>query len=568
MAIPNWWDQQSVAREYYDPTSGQTSALAEEGYMPVYVDPGYTGSVDYSQLGTADYLYSPDYAYPEPPVDPDAPTAPVNPDYWWTGTEAIAGTEAGQEGYIPISVGDTYNDQYSNWLNPDYESILPLDMRIQYGITYGDAYTTPPDDGVIDDGGVTYDPWTDANLQDTTLLGQNRDGYEWTFNPDLGRWNEELTPIDTSVPSTVWDAMDANINAWRDTFSGLLSQLDLDFSDQQTILDTLTSRILDYESPDLTAMYGDMDSLISQIEGLGDNPDIDRVLGLLEAGPDQNEAFDFVAKSFGFSSSTEYFDWLAEQRGLTRADMEGLTDDEKAEYDKIMRMDMADAERRSQAQMEAVFANTGSAIQYMSAADEANSQMVNMQMQYRTEQMNQDIMLQSQALDQQMQQYMGMVQQGQMSALQYMDMQQSGFESLLNGYLGQASMEMQSLMGALEGQQGLAGLMLTESAQDLEAMNSQFESVYNSMMTQTGINTSVLETLNLAYDTSMKPLLDSINTLLAQENLSAQDAALALEKQALLLEETMAATEAELGGWGVFTDAIDAVLPDSLSIFA
>jgi hypothetical protein len=108
----------------------------------------------------------------------------------------------------------------------------------------------------------------------------------------------------------------------------------------------------------------------------------------------------------------------------------------------------------------------------------------------------------------------------------------------LEALIASGQMSMDALTAAMEGRQGYAGLQLTESAQDLDALSQQFESVYKSMMIQTGINTGILDTLNQAYATTMQPLLDELNVLLAQENLSAQDKKLALEKQALVVEKS------------------------------
>lgn len=286
----------------------------------------------------------------------------------------------------------------------------------------------------------------------------------------------------------------------------------------------------------------------------------------MEEGPNQDEAFDFVARSFGFNSSEEYFNWLAEQRGLTRADMQGLTDEEKSEYDKMMRMDMANQERMAQTQMEAVFADTGSAIQYMAAADEANQRITNTRMQYQFEQMNQNTMLQSQALEQKLNQYSQMVTQGQMSALQYMDMRQRGYESLLSGYMGQAQLALQefnvvqqgaisaltgaagteesrlaleqgAMTSALAGYGDIADLKLRESAQDLEVLNAQFNSVYNSMMIQTGINKSILETVNQAYQTSMVPIMDAVNAYISRLTMQYQATGLSNDQLAIQVEQ-------------------------------
>jgi len=466
------------------------------------------------------------------------------PDYWWTGTE-VAGSGATPEvGWTPITVGEEFGptNPYDNdaiysptnndfeadpfnplfYLNPDASSGSSSDdyWREHYGIQYGDVYN--PENWELGDGGIFIDPGD---------------------------------PIDTSQPQSVWDGYDAQLSQWQTIFAEALSTMDLDFGDQQTILDALTDRILNYENPDLSQAYTDMDRLIAEIEAAGANPDIARIQGLIEGGF-EDEAWDFVAHGYGFETAQEYFDWQAEMRGLTRADMQGLTDEEIAEYDKIMRMDMADAERRSQTQMEAVMADTGSYIQYMAAADEANATMVNMQSQYRADQLNQNVELQTQELDRKMAQYESMVSSGQMSATQYMDTRQRGYETILNGYLTEMQVEVSALTAALEGVRGVAELKEQESINDLAALNTQMEQVYQSITIQAGVNTNIMTALNTAYDTTMKPWMDAINSLLAQENLTAQDEALALEYQALAIAETTAWLEFGVGMAGAAAEAL------------
>lgn len=652
------------------------------------------------------------------------------PTYWWTGTKALPGTTTPEEGWIPITTNTTLPDLYSAYLNPTYadiytydnptgDSVDPLtlsadEIRDMYGITYGDPYATtvetptepivepppvvPEEPSVeipIEELGLTA--WADltpeeqeailTDLQHVPPQEYLPENYEWKIADN--RWyaaEKEAPPpisteeVDITMPDTYWSEIDSQINAWREWLPEALSGLDLNYSDQQAILDALTDRILGYESPDLSGTYSDLDALIARLNELSgqtttadtaeierlvgelealsgetidvdttnlqslrdqlialanERPDIDyskiqEILSIMEQGPNQDEAFDFVARSFGFGSADEYFTWLAEQRGLTRADMQGLSDQEKAEYDRMMRQDMANQERIAQTQMEAVFADTGSAIQYMAAADEANQRLTNTRMQYQFEQMNQNIMLQSQELEQKMQQYGQMVQQGQMSALQYMDMRRQGYEGLLNGYLSQAQLQLQqfnvgqqggisaltgaigaeesrlgleqnariaelqnqraSLESALAGAQGVsalkleadlanvtnqlsamtsamgglqgrADLQLRESAQDLQALSAQFDSVYNSMMIQTGINTSILQTVNQAWETTMAPLLDGLNALLAKENLDAQDAALALEQQAAIVEKGNTIWQGFLGLLDVGANVLDAIIP-------
>ena len=729
------------------------------------------------------------------------------PNYWWTGTKIVPGTNTTgntptnpegsltvtepQEGWVPITGDQGWFDATNWWLSSATNALKGLAVGNE-----GSIQTIQ----MLKDAGVTFgDPYTPTAATDGGGVEGGEGGLDFTG-----------AEIDTSVASSVWEGYDTQLNQWQGIMEDAMSRMNIDFGDQQTILDALTSQILNYQQPDLTQAFSDMQTIINelhseegfeytadtteilrimglletaannqatlddtQINGLitqlttlggqsvtantvaierimglletagnnqvaidqtlsnrlisalellsgtpivvdttnlasirdqllgvvGKRPNIDytdinRVLGMMEGGPSPEAAMDFVAKSYGFADGTEYMGWLAEQRGLTRGDMQGLSDQEKAQYEKMMRVDIQDQERRAQTQMEAVFADTGSAIRYMAAADEANQQIQNSQMQYSFEMMNQDIALKSQSLAQKMEQYMGMVTQGSMSALQFMDMQQRGYEGLLNGYLSQAQTQLQefgigqqgdisaltgamgaeesrlgfsersqianlenqraslgaalqgaqaneamqlqaqisnidnqiqaltsalggaqyasgldveaqratlenqrasltaalqgaeataqmdlqaqianidnqlqsltgalggaqaaagmdlealiasgqlnmdSLTAALSGTQGMAGLRLTASDQDLNALNTQINQVYNSMMVQAGINASILDAVDKAYNTSMKPMMDAINSLLAQENLSAQDEQLAFQYQALAIEET------------------------------
>ena len=407
------------------------------------------------------------------------------------------------------------------------------------------------------------------------------DGYHWELDTSTKTWvmakdtGPVIDPgedIDTSVPSNVWEGFDYQLNQWREIMADALSKLDLNFDDQTAILDALTSKILLYEQPNLTQAYKDMDELIAAIEAAGSTKgyynengeyvpsDIEKTRSKLETGF-EDEAFDFVARGYGFKTAQEYFDWQVEMRGFTREDMVGLTAEEKAAYDKIARMDMAEYERQAQAQMEAVFANTGSAIQYMAAADEANQQMVDIRAQYQAAQTEQNAMLQMQELDQKMQQYGTMVQQGQMSAAQYMDTRQRGYETILNGYLQEMQIQVASLTAALEGVQGYATLQLTEAENDLAALNTQIDQVYRSIMVQSGINQSILDAVDQAYATSMKPMMDAITSLLAQENLSAQDEQLAFQYEALAIEEMNNYLQFGVGIADAAVNLVDALNP-------
>jgi phage gp29-like protein len=187
--------------------------------------------------------------------------------------------------------------------------------------------------------------------------------------------------------------------------------------------------------------------------------------------------------------------------------------------------------------------------------------MVDIRAQYQAAQTEQNAMLQMQELDQKMQQYGTMVQQGQMSAAQYMDTRQRGYETILNGYLQEMQIQVASLTAALEGVQGYATLQLTEAENDLAALNTQIDQVYRSIMVQSGINQSILDAVDQAYATSMKPMMDAITSLLAQENLSAQDEQLAFQYEALAIEEMNNYLQFGVGIADAAVNLVDALNP-------
>jgi hypothetical protein len=96
--------------------------------------------------------------------------------------------------------------------------------------------------------------------------------------------------------------MEETINQGGRYISDALAGLDMDYTQQQSVLDTLSNRILDFQSPDLTGIESSIGDVLSQ----------------MEQGPDVDEAFGVVARSMGFNTADEYFARLA--RGATGFD--------------------------------------------------------------------------------------------------------------------------------------------------------------------------------------------------------------------------------------------------------
>lgn len=118
----------------------------------------------------------------------------------------------------------------------------------------------------------------------------------------------------------------------------------------------------------------------------------------VSAGADTDAARLEAARNLGFSTWEEAEAEMQRMRGLERGDMQGLTPEERAQYEQMNRQQIASQERRAMDQVEAIMANTGSFTQSMAHADTLNQQIADQRLQYDMAVMNQDIALQMENL--------------------------------------------------------------------------------------------------------------------------------------------------------------------------
>ena len=232
-----------------------------------------------------------------------------------------------------------------------------------------------------------------------------------------------------------------------------------------------------------------------------------------------------TAKTMGYDSWDAF---LTAQKGLegqTRTDMEGLTEEETASYDKLIRDNMADMERRATVQLEAMMANTGSSIRYMAQADELNQSMGSERSRMEFEKMNTNMQMQMDELRRSDEKYFKLMERGDLGVAQYMAAKTNGVMSAIDGWWKSASLQAESSRQELEKWGMESEFALTQYGQEIQAIGAMADVVYQGAMMELGIDQGILDLTNQWWDTQMAPMLDVLNAQISQMQLSAMDAA-------------------------------------------
>lgn len=356
----------------------------------------------------------------------------------------------------------------------------------------------------------------------------DRETNDWTSNADLVRQGAETyTPRGAAVPTQTTPT---------ETESGG-NQSGVDLSDFQGGLDALVRLAENYDPTAGIASYREqfaprietLDDLMVEIENLslydptregGEIENINRLTGNIEHmgegyyDEDGNwvstsdwlaDGRDVAAQSLGYKNWDEMSKDLTAKRTATRADMQGLTDEESAEYDRMIRMEQANMERRAMTQLEAIQANTGSSIQYMAAADEINQSISDQTTRMQFEKMNQDMAMQLEELRRNDEQYFKMVEQGRLGVSEYMNMRTNAALNAMNGYVQQATLGMQY------------------SNMEINKIVSMTDAVYKATMLEIGVEQGIMDLVQQNWETQALPIITALETHLAGMNIEAMD---------------------------------------------
>jgi hypothetical protein len=177
--------------------------------------------------------------------------------------------------------------------------------------------------------------------------------------------------------------------------------------------------------------------------------------------PDADRAATETAKGLGFDTADELKAEIERLRGaIESGDVAGLTSEERDVYERQRSQAVRQVERRANDQMEAVLGNTGSMTQYLAAADEANSRIVDTNLQYEMAQMNQNMAMQTETLNRMMSIYTGLFEGQEQGFGRSMDRQLQQLQIANQQFLTYLQQSAASIQGY--GQQDIAKAGLAE----------------------------------------------------------------------------------------------------------
>ena len=240
---------------------------------------------------------------------------------------------------------------------------------------------------------------------------------------------------------------------------------------------------------------------------------------------DINQATSYAEQIMGldpgtYASTVGGYRQTAEQ---AIGDFQGLTDEERAVRERANRNELRGMEERATRMLDNIQASTGSVSRAYAAADQALSQINDVQIQQELSIYSDEYMRKNQESDKAMQRYQLAVQNGQMAHSEYLNLLQQSKSMAFQGYAMQVNTMMQ------QNQQ-----YLQEYSADLMAIEGNINNIYKAIQMEIGIDDKIMNDIERAYQMEMAPLLTEMD--------------LALQKIALQQAED-AADEASLFGW-------------------
>lgn len=348
---------------------------------------------------------------------------------------------------------------------------------------------------------ITYDQWQEYNPE-----GTQEEYEDWQYN-----FLSTEEQIDTTIASIDdpfgidWETgivTDESGEVIKD-YGDLYADLDEARTTEIPGLDTwMTDQGYDFYDPmarDDTEQFLDptMQAMQAMIDQLTTGPTP------MELG----QAIDYAAQSSG-KTRQEYDAYMANLERLGDQEIgafAGMTDEERALRERSNRNEMRGMEERASRMINNIQASTGSASRSYAAADQAISQINDVQIQQDLAIYNDDYMRKTQESDKAMQRYQMAVQNGQMSQGQYLDILQQNKSLAFQGYATQVNTMMQ------QNQQ-----YLQQYGADLQAIGMNIDNIYKGINAEIGIDAAMMDFVSEQYDMAMAPVLFELNNLYAQ----------------------------------------------------
>lgn len=210
------------------------------------------------------------------------------------------------------------------------------------------------------------------------------------------------------------------------------------------------------------------------------------------------QAEDHSARRFGFESADEMAEWIAQTRGRTVDDYQGLGEQEMA----LHRQQLHSQTEMMMAQMEraidAVAGETGSSMRAFAAADDARRQISDHRINYQMGVMQADVQRRQLHFQTEQQQMQMMVEQGAVTTQQYVSWVHTD-----------RALTMQSWASQME--QTLAGFQ-----QDRAAVNEYIANMETVINMDLGLRTAIDRGMDKAYERHMRPAMANIEAAMMQ----------------------------------------------------
>ena len=268
------------------------------------------------------------------------------------------------------------------------------------------------------------------------------------------QWYEKPKP--PTMPAPLWEDPQAELQTRQDQYRPYITQM-------TDLLGTMPS------APDLTAQRAGMQGLISRLEGGVTDTDI-------------AEAINYAAQTAGFGTPEEYRTYLGEQRPMGIGEYEGLSPEERSLMEKQKRATIGEMSENQRLAAEAAAGATGSWTRGMAAADDMRKKITNTALQYDVEIMDMNFARKMAQAEQASKNFYSMVQTGQVSMGQYLQMKNANITTALEGYYKDASLALQSY------------------GTEVQAILSQVEAIKNVALTELGIDVGILEQMNEEFE--------------------------------------------------------------------
>lgn len=349
-------------------------------------------------------------------------------------------------------------------------------------------------------------PWDTANEKK-----EKEQPYKDTFNSAA----DKLNSLKPDIP--IYDDQ-GRITGYKNADTG---EIDRDYSSLWNQLDTAKAQGIPtlndwmsqqgYQMNDPMAKDANGNYQNQSMQGLQD------LINQFKNGPstaEQNQATNYAEQTMGMAPGTysQVMGGLMDAANKPISDFQGMSDQERAVRERANRNEAREMEERATRMIDNITASSGSVARSYAAADQAVSQINDVQLQQQMAIYDDDYKRKTAESDKAMQRYQLAVQSGQMSKAQYLDILQKSKSMAFQGYATQINTMMQQNQQYLQMYQG-----------DTQAIEANINNIYKAINAEIGIDDKSMKDMQDMYQIQMAPLLQQMDIASQQLDMAKAD---------------------------------------------